>query len=102
MTDVIIYDALTGTKTERDYTAEELADIESRQPTALQLWADYQAKAQALLDKTDLVCIRCYKIGIPYPSEWLDYTNKLRDIIRAAAGDSTAELPLSPIYPVGS
>ena len=34
MSDVIIYDALSGAKTERSFTAAEIADIEARQPTA--------------------------------------------------------------------
>lgn len=34
MVDVIIYDALSGAKTERYFTTSEIADIEARQPTA--------------------------------------------------------------------
>lgn len=37
MSNVIIYDALTGARTERNYSASELADIASRQPTANEL-----------------------------------------------------------------
>lgn len=34
MSDVIIYDALSGAKIERAFTSDEIADIAARQPTA--------------------------------------------------------------------
>jgi hypothetical protein len=71
-------------------------------PTAEQLWADYQAKAQALLDKTDIVCLRCYKAGVAYPADWQKYTADLRAIVSAKSGDPTAALPPSPAYPAGT
>jgi hypothetical protein len=67
-----------------------------------QLWLEYKAKAQALLDKTDLVCLRCYKAGVPFPSDWQKYTADLRIIVSANSGDPTSTLPLTPTYPVGT
>ena len=76
--------------------------VKNNTPSGAQLWADYRAKAQAALDKTDLICLRCYKAGVAYPAEWLDYTNELRAIIRATSGDSTSGLPVAPNYPSGT
>ena len=33
-------------------------------------WSAYKAKAQDLLDKTDIVCLRCHKAGVAYPADW--------------------------------
>lgn len=70
--------------------------------TSEQLWAEYQAKAKVMLDATDVVCLRCYKAGVSYPTEWLDYTYKLRAIVRSVSGDPTADFPGRPEYPAGT
>lgn len=81
---------------------EELPSPWPPKPSIEQLWLEYQEKAQALLDATDVVCLRCYKAGVPFPAEWLAHTNKLRTIVRASSGDPLAELPVRPEYPAGT
>lgn len=80
----------------------EMLVVKNNTPSDTQLWADYQAKAQALLYATDIVALRCWKAGVVYPPEWLDYTNKLRAIVRAPSGDSYADFPPRPSYPEGT
>lgn len=53
-------------------------------------------EAQFLLNKTDLVALRCVKSGISYPAEWKAYTDTLRAI---AAGNSPGPIPVRPDYP---
>lgn len=65
-------------------------------------WSAYKAKAQDLLDKTDIVCLRCYKAGVAYPADWQKYTADLRAIVSAKSGDPTAILPPTPAYPAGA
>ena len=68
------------------------------QPT----WENYQIKAQELLDKSDLVAIRCLKAGIAFPADWQSYVSELRGIIDSNSGDATISLPIKPTYPMGS
>lgn len=81
-------------------TDDQVASMQDK--NASQLWAEYQSKAQALLDKTDIVCLRCYKAGVVYPLEWQTYTSDLRAIVSAKSGDPTAVLPQTPDYPAGT
>lgn len=68
-----------------------------------QLWSDYQDSALACLKDNDVIAIRCLKAGVPYPSEWLDYDNKLRVIMHADSGDPTQPLPTRPAnHPAGT
>jgi len=53
----------------------------------------------ALLE-TDVIAIRCYKAGIPFPTEWQKYTVAVRDIVNGTDTIST-ELPAKPDLPVG-
>ena len=87
-----------------EITEEEFMVIteEKNSPTADQLWSEYKAKAQLLLDATDLVALRCWKAGVPYPTEWLIYTNKLRDIVRSTSGNPCNTFPDIPAYPAGT
>ena len=59
---------------------------------------DHRDVAQAALDATDSVALRCFKSGIPFPQEWKDYTASLRVIVRTGEGD----IPVRPTYPSGS
>lgn len=65
-------------------------------------WKKYQLQAQALLSKSDLTAMRCFKAGLPYPKEWIDFDSQLREIVRTESGDSTQALPVQPAYPVGT
>ena len=71
-------------------------------PTAAELWANHQAAAQAALDSSDRVAVRCMKAGVLYPAEWLAHDNALRAIVRAATGDPSIPLPTRPAYPAGT
>lgn len=85
------------------WLAEGNTPIEADVPAAAQLWAEYQAKAQALLDKSDIVVLRCYEASVTVPAEWVTYRKDLRVIIAAESGDPTAALPTRPEkYPAGT
>lgn len=71
-------------------------------PTAAELWANHQDAAQAALDSSDRVAVRCMKAGVLYPAEWLAHDNALRAIVRAATGDPSIPLPTRPVYPAGT
>ena len=73
-----------------------------QQPTAAQIWKNYQTSAQALLNKSDFVAIRCLKAGVDFPPSWLTYVTSLRAIVNANSGDPTQPLPAIPSYPVGT
>jgi len=61
-----------------------------------------KAQAQAELDRTDMVALRCWKAGVPFPSTWQKYTQALRAIIRVAPGEMPPPLPARPDYPAGT
>lgn len=59
--------------------------------------------AQAALDDSDRVAIRCAKAGVLYPVSWLAYDDLLRAIMRATVdGGFPTELPPRPDYPLGT
>lgn len=49
--------------------------------------------AKQMLEENDYIAIRCVKAGVPYPAEWNEYDEALRDIVRSGAGT----LPLPPL-----
>ena len=59
---------------------------------------DYKSEAQAALDKSDLVALRCFKNGVPFPAEWATYCVALRTIVVSGVGP----IPAQPDYPKGS
>lgn len=59
---------------------------------------DSRAEAQAALNKSDLVALRCFKNGVPFPAEWATYCAALRAIVVSGVGP----LPVQPAYPEGS
>ena len=65
-------------------------------------WPAYQAQAQAALDKSDTVAIRCLKAGVAFPAEWQSYVAALRTIVAAATGNPSVPLPTQPAYPAGT
>ena len=66
-------------------------------------WSSYQAQAQTLLDKADLVALRCFKKGVAFPSDWQAYDDALRAIVSAATGDPSKAMPAQPAaYPPGT
>ena len=56
------------------------------------------AEAKAALDKSDLVALRCFKNGVPFPAEWVSYCAALRAIVVSGVGP----MPVQPAYPEGS
>ncbi len=54
--------------------------------------------AQTALDKSDLVALRCFKNGVPFPAEWATYCAALRTIVVSGVGP----VPTQPDYPKGS
>ena len=74
-----------------------LADPLPPSPERLRL--RFQGEARAELQASDLVVLRCYESGVPFPVEWAIYRESLREIIRADAGEVSQQLPLPPDYP---
>ena len=71
-------------------------------PILPKTWNQFQAQAQSLLDKSDLVAIRCLKAGIAFPVVWQTYVVELRAIVSATSGDATVALPVQPAFPTGA
>lgn len=81
-------------------TSDEEASFISLQSSlqSAQSTATLISQAQSALDKSDLVATRCFKAGVPFPSEWQAYVASLRAIVSSGAG----ALPTQPDYPVGT
>ena len=71
-------------------------------PTAAQLWAAYQALAQAALVESDKTILRCGENSVAVPATWATYRKALRAIVAATSGDPTVALPTRPAYPAGT
>lgn len=84
-----------------DFQNGMLVVIPAPAPTSAQLQLKLQQQAMATMQETDMVCLRCYKAGIPFPTEWQSYTNALRSIANGTDTSSTA-LPVKPAYPAGT
>ena len=67
-------------------------------PSAAQLWATYQWRAQDALSKSDSTVLRCVESGIAVPLEWATYRKQLRAIGSASPGP-VPPLPTRPAYP---
>ena len=90
------YSCVNGVMTINDCgTAHALkqADLEADK-------AAQQVKADALnaILKSDLVALRCFKAGVPYPADWKAHDGKLRGLINGGTG----QLPELPAYPAGT
>jgi hypothetical protein len=59
-------------------------------------------QAQIELDASDITVLRCYEKSIQVPSEWAEYRNDLREIIRATSFDASMNLPTRPPFPSGA
>lgn len=71
-----------------------LISIETIIPTK----EDKILSAKRELEATDIVAIRCVKAGVPFPSEWKNYSDTLRSIVSG----SEVEVPVKPEYPGGT
>lgn len=56
-------------------------------------------QAQIELEASDRTVLRCYEKSIQVPSEWAEYRNDLREIIRATSFDAAMKLPTRPPFP---
>lgn len=54
--------------------------------------------AKKELVASDGVALRCVKAGVPYPEDWNDRDNALRDMVRTGQGDMPDKLE----YPEGT
>lgn len=70
--------------------------------TPEQLWVEFKAKAQFILNKSDLTIIRCVENSVSVPVTWANYRKSLRAIIEASTGDASQPLPAKPDYPAGT
>lgn len=64
-------------------------------------WIDYQTQVRILLEKSDLVALRCIKAGITFPDVWRTYVAELR-ASAGTVGIPTGALPYQPPFPVGT
>jgi len=92
-------------------TDEQAQAISNPPPTPAQLWAAYQAKAQAMLDASDTTMHRIAEGVIDGGTSWMatdvvpwaTYRKTLRAVIGTKApGDPTQPLPVRPPYPAGT
>lgn len=87
------------------------AEISVAFPVLAQTWDALSGQAQALLDKTDQVALRCWKAGVAWPAEWQEAVVLLRAYL--IAKDTSKPVPSLPMtegsdgkpviaYPAGS
>lgn len=79
-------------------TDAEADAIRNPQPTQEQIHAELVASAKSALNNTDMVCLRCYKAGVPFPADWQTYTANLRAVVNG----TLTTLPTQPAYPAGT
>lgn len=63
-----------------------------------------QDKASRALPETDMVALRCFKAGVPFPTDWKDYVTALR-AVASGNGDTLPKPPMSGnniAYPQGT
>lgn len=65
--------------------------VDAPPPTA----DDLKIQARIALEQSDLVGLRCFKSGIKFPKEWLDYEAGLRAVVRGERAD-LPEVPAKP------
>lgn len=73
------------------FDVENINDVwtqvwQTRAKTADELAADIRSQAQALLDESDNVAIRCIKAQVPYPTVWLNRDVALRLCVKNGTG----------------
>ena len=54
----------------------------------------WKIEVKYLLQQTDIVALRFFKAGLPFPQEWKDYTNALRSLLHQDEEPQT--FPLMP------
>ena len=59
-----------------------------------------QAKAQTLIDESDITVIRCGENDVKVPAEWKNYRKELRKIIKEE--NEVLVIPDMPAYPAGT
>lgn len=67
-----------------------------------EVWARLKGLAQAELNASDMVALRCFKAAIAFPSDWGAYVEQLRNIVRAKANGPAPEIPQQPEFPPGT
>ena len=85
-----------------EITADQFAQLATT-PVVTPAMAQAQLKvsAQAALDASDLVAMRGFKAGVPFPASWQTYVAALRAIVNGTDTTSTA-LPTQPAYVPGT
>lgn len=81
-------------------SAEQVAAIQAEMEAA-QAPIILKCLAQASLDASDKVLVRCMKAGVPYPAAWQSRDIVLRAIVSGSDTTSNA-LPIQPDYPEGT
>jgi len=76
-------------------------EITGSWPRAQTALSQLAIDAQAALLETDMVALRCFKAGVPFPVGWQNHTAALRNIVNGTDTTSTA-LPVKPTYPAGT
>jgi hypothetical protein len=85
-------------------TQQQIDAIRNPPKTVAQVQAEFQASAQAALDKVtgpSGTIMRCVVAGIAVPAAWTAYVQGLRAIANGTDKTSTA-LPTRPTYPSGT
>jgi hypothetical protein len=88
--------------TQEHYSFDGTNFLPPKDNSAAQAWHDYQVKAQAALNKSDVTMLRCVENSVSVPANWALYRKSLRAILSAPTGDPTQPLPVQPPYPQGT
>jgi hypothetical protein len=82
-----------------DAEAESIQAARAAAQAAAQAPVILKADAQAALDKSDVVLLRCFEHAVALPAAWQTYRTALRAIVNGSDTTSTT-LPTIPAYPV--
>lgn len=95
------FDALVWTDEREKPTWEALTGDQDNAQTAATA-AENKSAACALLVKSDMTAMRCFKAGVPFPADWMSAVVALRAVVGSGTLPSGGMPVLPAEYPAGS